>query len=243
MEPAAHLEALERDAGALVDAARGALDRPVPSCPEWDVADLVVHVGLVWRWAADIVEQGQRAAFGAPPEDRREDVLLAWAQEGAARLAATLRAADPDAGCWTFGMPRTARFWFRRQALETALHAWDAGAAAGVPVALDPTLAADGVDELLTVMVPRQLARDPGQWAGESLHLHRTDGEGEWLLRLGPDGAVEVARSHAKGDVALRGPAGALWLWATNRKALDELDVEVFGDREIAARWTERIAF
>lgn len=252
MEPVAYLDAIARDSRMLLDAARGALDEPVRACPQWDVADVVAHIGVVWRWAADTVERGAETASGerptsaersAPPEDWQEGSLLPWAAAGAERLLYVLGEVDPDVGCWTFGMPRTARFWFRRQALETAMHAWDVGMAAGVPVALETTLAADGVDEFLTLGLARHLSRQPGTWNGESVHLHRTDGEGEWLVRLGPDGALDVTRAHGKGDVAMRGSAVDLWLWSTNRRTLDETGVEVFGDAAIAARWSEQISF
>ena len=67
------------------------------------------------------------------------------------------------------------------------------------------------------VLVPRWVRGNPEDWAGESYHLHRTDGDGEWLVRLGPDGVVEAERAHAKGDVAVRGSAEDLWLWTTGR--------------------------
>lgn len=252
MEPEEHLEALRHSAGAFVTAVAGNLDRPVPSCPEWDVTDLAKHVGLVWRWAAAIVETGERAEWGEAPEGSGEDVVR-WVGEQAARVLDALGAADPDSGCWTFGLPRTRRFWFRRQALETVLHLWDAQRAGGQPEAMDPEVAANGVDEFLTVMVPRGLRRTAGDWAGESVHLHRTDGTdgtdgsegsgGEWTVHLGPDGAVSVTVGHAKADVALRGPAEALWLWCTNRAPLHALPIETFGDSQLAARWTAEISF
>jgi len=252
MEPAVHLDAITRDARTVLEMASGALDRPVPPCPGWEVADVVTHLGVIWRWAADTVELGAvtpagerpaSAARSAAPEDRSDAVLLPWASAAAERLVAVLRAADPDAACWTFGLPRTARFWFRRQALETAMHSWDVGVASGVPVALDATVAADGIDEFLAVGLARHLSREPGPWQGESVHLHRTDGEGEWLVRLGPAGSVEVTRAHAKGDVALRGGAADLWLWATNRRTLDETGIEMFGDPAVVSRWREQISF
>ena len=243
MEPSDHLRALHHGADAFVVAAAGHLDRPVRSCPGWDVADVVEHLGLVWEWAAAVVATGQRAERGAAPADRSDAVLLPWARQHAARLEEILGAADPDSDCWTFGLPRTRRFWIRRQALETVLHAWDVQQAGGRPEAMDPDVAADGVDELLTVMVPRTLGRDPGRWTGETVHLHRTDGEGEWTVRLGPDGAADVERGHAKADVALRGPAEALWLWSTNRAPLAQLPIEIFGTAELADRWTAEIAF
>lgn len=289
MEPGDHLDALHRGAGAFLAAVAGNLDRPVPSCPQWDVADLAGHIGQVWQWAAAVVESGGRADWGDVPAGSSEDALLSWVEEQAARLQGALGAADPDTDCWTFGLPRTRRFWFRRQALETALHLWDAQHACGHPEAMDPALAADGVDEFLTVMVPRGLRRKAGDWAGESVHLHRTDGggggggadgdggrggsgsggggdggrggsgsdgasaddtgsdggesRGEWTVQLGPDGDVSVARGHAKADLALRGPAEALWLWCTNRVPLSELPLETFGDRQLATRWAAEITF
>ena len=55
---------------------------------------------------------------------------------------------------------------------------------------------------------------------GETLHFHRTDGDGEWLVRLTPDGP-EVERAHAKGDVAVRGSASDLLLARAGRVGLD----------------------
>lgn len=243
--PDQHLHALDASAHALVESARGALDRPVPACPDWDVADLVVHVGQIWAWAAEVVGTGARAEREPNPEDRSEAALLEWATVRAERIVAALGAADPDGDCWTFGEPRSVRFWFRRQALETVLHAWDVAQAArpGAADTIDPEVAADGLDEHLSVLVPRSLRQNPGDWSGETFHLHRSDGEGEWLVRLGPEGAVAVERRHGKGDVALRASAEALWLWATNRAPLDALGIECFGDGSLAERWRAQIAF
>ncbi len=53
MEPVQYLDAIRTNATALVDAADAAgLDAPVPTCPEWTVADLLGHIGRVHRWAA-----------------------------------------------------------------------------------------------------------------------------------------------------------------------------------------------
>ncbi len=244
METADHLDVLRASSDALLGSARRGLDRPVPSCPGWDVADLVVHIGLTWSWAAEIVRTGAPAERDRPPSDRSEPSLLGWAAGRAEHLLATLGAAEPDATCWTFGAPATNRFWARRQALETVLHAWDVQAASAGPAAIDPEVSADGVDEYLGVMIPRWMQRHPeAGWSGESLHLHRTDGDGEWVVRLGPEGAVSTDRAHSKADVALRGPAEGLWLWCCNRASLDAAGIAVFGDRSVADRWTSEISF
>ena len=243
MEPATHLEVLSTKVGEFLGTARGAMAARVPSCPEWTVADLVVHMGVVWGWAADIVETRVRADGGTAPEGREGAALLSWAQGQAERLVDALGSADPDADCWTFGQPRSIRFWFRRQALETTLHAWDAQGALGTPAHIGPDVAADGVDEHLSVMVPRALRLRPDAWTGQTVHLHRTDGDGEWVVRLGPGNEVLVEYGHSKADAALRGTAEALWLWCTNRATADEVGVERFGDDGIVARWATEMTF
>ena len=57
-----------------------------------------------------------------------------------------------------------------------------------------------------------------------SIHLHTTDTPGEWLVRLGPDG-IHLTREHAKGDVAVRGPASDVLLVLMGRKTMDAADV------------------
>jgi uncharacterized protein (TIGR03083 family) len=242
VEPATHLEVLSEQAEALLEAASDAMGVPVPTCPDWTVADLVVHMGLVWGWAAEIVATKARADGGEAPRDRSDQAIHSWAKGQVAHLLDALGAAEPDADCWTFGPPRSVRFWFRRQALETVLHSSDTQGAVGRPSRIDPEVAADGVDEHLSVMVPRSVRLRPELWAGQTVHLHRTDGDGEWVVRLGPNGEVATERSHSKADFALRGTAEALWLWCTNRAAVGELGTEAFGDTEVADRWRTEMA-
>ena len=241
MEAAEYIDVLRDGSTALLASARNNLECPVPSCPGWTVADLVAHMGGTWGWAAAIVQAGVRADRPAVPEGVRGAELIGWAEEQVRQLIEALEAADPDSACWTFGLPRSRLFWFRRQALETAVHAWDEQRSVGHPDAIDPELACDGVDEFLAVMLPRQIQQHPDGWTGQSLHLHRTDGDGEWMVRLGPGTTVSSERAHAKGDVALRGPASSIYLWCVGR--LPSSDLEVLGDRNVADRWTSEVAF
>ncbi len=66
------------------------------------------------------------------------------------------------------------------------------------------------------------------------MHLHRTDGDGEWMFAGDGEGGVTVTHEHGKGDAAVRGTAANLLLWIWGRPA-DGL--ECFGDAEVAARW------
>jgi uncharacterized protein (TIGR03083 family) len=233
MQYAEYLDAITRESGALADAAeRAGLDPPVPSCPEWTVADLLVHVGGVQQWARVIVEQRateriSRRELPGPPEGAD---LVAWFRDQASALASTLAATDPTSPAWSWTDDHTAAFWFRRQANEAAVHRWDAELAAGKTVELDAALAADGVDENLTMLSFRKDITG----SGETVHLHCTDTEGEWLVTLDAGGPV-LERVHSKGDVAARGTASALDLFVWGRVTPDTL--EVFGDGALLERF------
>jgi len=53
-------------------------------------------------------------------------------------------------------------------------------------------------------------SRSPHKGKSASFHLHRTDGEGEWVLRA-KDGDAVAEAGHAKADVAMRGTAEGLY--------------------------------
>lgn len=241
MEPAEYLDALRDRSNALLVSARADLDASVPSCPGWMVAELVAHIGGVWGWAAAVVGTGARADFPTVPQGLGGGELVEWAEQQAHLVLAVLETADPKSSCWTFGLPHSRLFWFRRQALETAVHAWDIQQAVTHPEPIEPELASDGIDEFLTLMLPRNLRQRSGGWTGQSLHLHSTDGNGEWLLQLGPDSAVSFEHSHGDADVVLQGTVSSLYLWCLNRIPLNE--IKVSGDRAVADQWTAEIAF
>ena len=63
--------------------------------------------------------------------------------------------------------------------------------------------------------------------------MHRTDGDGEWMLK-GDGDRVVVTEEHAKGDAAVRGSAEDLLLWIWGRSSEG---VEILGDTEVADAW------
>jgi uncharacterized protein (TIGR03083 family) len=229
-------------AGALAAAARGLdLDARVPSCPDWNVAKLVRHTGTAQRWSAGVVRTREplspKSLDLALPEDPAG--LPDWLEQSAAELVATLSGADPADECWTWTADRHVGFWARRMAHETSVHRWDAEGVSGDPEPIEGGLAVDGIDEHLANL-PSILGPESTRGSGETLHLHCTDRDGEWLLRLGADGP-EVRREHAKGDVALRGSASDLFLVLIGRMAPTAVDV--FGDPAILGRWAEVMHF
>jgi uncharacterized protein (TIGR03083 family) len=250
MDHLAYCDALKPGIAHFVKLTTGAdPDTPVPTCPQWTLADLLGHIGRVHRWAGYMVGQlSQRRATGkeydhALPEDRR--TYPQWVADGAEPLIATLRAADPDAPMWAWGADQRARFWSRRMVHETTVHRADAELALGLVPEIDPSIAVDGVDEFLDNL-PGAAAFAPAvadlRGADETIHLHATDVAGEWVIRLEPDG-FSWAHGHGKGDVAVRGAAADLLLFAYGRRRADDADrFEVFGDRDLLARWVRSSA-
>lgn len=234
-----HVAAIRREGAALGTAAGAAgLVAAVPGCPGWTVADLVGHQGRLHRWVTRLLEERPRfePGFLADVEVPGAALLLDWYAAGVEPLADSLEAAGPDAEVWSWTAWHTAGFWARRMAHETAVHRCDAESACGGGqgvAAIDAGLAVDGIDEALDMLPFRPGTKDLAG-GGETIHLHCTDTDGEWLVRLDATG-VTVTREHAKGDVAARGPASDLLLFLYGRAPVGAL--EVFGDSSLLTRW------
>jgi len=127
-------------------------------------------------------------------------------------------------------------------AQETALHRWDAQAAAGDAEPVDAALAVDGIDEYFEVFLASQLAAKPVDGLHGSLHLHATDVDGEWWVALASD-HFERRHEHAKADAAVRGPASCLLLWLWNRLPDDAADLQAFGDAEVMGQVSKSLTF
>ncbi len=235
MDAATHLDHLRADGAALLAAHGADPTAPVPACPGWDRTALLAHVAGVHGWvrAQLAAGPGERIRLGAVRPPTAVDELREFYEAGVGELLDRLAVMDLAATWPTWAGPQPGTFFPRRMAQETAVHRRDAD-----PAPYDPDLAVDGVDELLELMAPR-IPAERLEGATGTIHLHATDTDGdtdgEWLVQLTPDG-IRFERGHAKGDVALRGTAGHLLLWAWNRQPLDER-FEVFGDASLLERW------
>lgn len=234
-----YLDTFHRDAELFEAAVRagGDLTAPIDGCDDWDLAGLVEHVGTLHRNIVAGVALGEfpTPASGPPAGTDAAD----WFAEGAAAMEAMLRSKPDDEECWTFfsNAPKTIGTWVRRQCQELSVHRYDAEmAATGTAEVIDPALAKDGIDEYFDLFVERVDKRTPIRIGEATLHLHATDAEGEWFVRCG-DHAPQITREHAKGDVALSGSANDLLLTIWGRVTPDEVDIEVFGDPDVWARF------
>lgn len=195
-------------------------------------------------------EERHQKVVEALEEVSPEEPIWSWAGQGSGRFYHRRMAHETLIHRWD---------------LEDALA--QAGAileAAGVPqtpgtspaLAGNEELAADNVDELLEILLPFTISRWERELPKGTLHLHRVEGAsvgglgtggasvggpeiggtGEWTVF--PEGnSIRVVREHAKGDVAVRGTAADLALFMWERRPPELLNIEIFGDSELAAQW------
>ncbi|MFF7654735.1 maleylpyruvate isomerase family mycothiol-dependent enzyme [Streptomyces sp. NPDC007983] len=245
--------------GLLTSGIEGAdLTVPVPSCPGWNVGQLLRHLGGGQRWAADMV---RARATEALPDDHFRDlspyadedpaVVGPWLTEGAAELAEALREAGPDARMWTPVPGGNTAFFARRFVHETALHRADAILALGAEFTLQQEVALDALDEWMELgSLPFHFEVHP--WMrellgpGRTLHFHATDtgpeANAEWVVDLTGE-VIAWRRAHEKAAVAVRGPLTELLLLVYKRRPAHGETVEVLGDAKLLDFWLERVSF
>ncbi len=228
---------------------------PVPTCPGWTLTDLVRHTGSVQRWFTVLLRQKVQQ----PPRSRDVDLHWPstsagypdWLAEAAAQAGAEFASADLDAPMWAWGADQHARFWVRRMLFETLVHRVDADLALGLEPDIDPALAADGVSEFLANL-PFAAGFAPGtaalRGADRTIRFTRTDGpgDGDWLVRLRPDGfGLDPRAGHDEtdADASVRGTAADLLLLLYGRLDRSADRFEARGDDELLAHWTANSAF
>jgi uncharacterized protein (TIGR03083 family) len=227
------------DASRIAELADQNPDAAVPSCPGWDVARLAGHVGRVHRMTIGVLTNtvdgfADPSTLEKPPSD--PSLAGVFVRDGATELDSLLAVREMDSPCWNFlDEPAFARFWFRRQCHETAVHRFDA------ELALDrralstapASLAVDGIDEYFVIVGKRLLPERSLTSFGGTVHLHATDIEGEWMIDL-TAGVLTVTHGHGKGDAAIRGSGADLFLGLWGRIDLRADDrYERFGSADV----------
>jgi uncharacterized protein (TIGR03083 family) len=231
MTPEQHLQTLREENARFATAAAAARDRHgwrarVPGCPEWDLADLVWHLGEVQHFWAWLVRTRATSPAGCPhPLRPADDGLPQFVADQARELEDALEQAEPTDPVWTWAPQQDVAFVQRRQAQEATVHRVDVEQTLGsvvTPIAAEVGL--DGLDEWLEVMVPGAL---PGgaPTGAEPVVFHAVDADAERTLFAGTSD-LPVA--------TLTGPAGDLLLAVWRRVPLDRVTVDGDGDRAAA---------
>ena len=203
-----YVEWLRSENRALVDAARIDLQASVPTCPGWNVRDLVIHHGSFQAWiTAMLVEQPQVPV--APRHIRLGDDIdvLEWYVPIGDGLVATLLEVGGDAEMWDVTGQHLSGAWARRQASETSVHRWDAQHANATSL---PILhAGDYIDEMLTLLVPNLIMVFGAPQPTGSLVLESTDEDRVWRAAWNPE---RLNPSKCKTDARLIGTTSDLFL-------------------------------
>jgi uncharacterized protein (TIGR03083 family) len=224
-------ECLAADYLLLRDLANGDLTAPVPSCPEWTLADLLSHVAHVYLHKVETMRHNSSPdPWPPPPTGETEAELL---DRGYRELRAEFAARPVTEQVLTwYGPDQTVGFWLRRMTQETVIHRIDAELAAGVasrPVPDD--LAADGIDEVLRIF----LAWASKEWLedfaeplakGDGSVLVSAGGQ-SWLVAWDSSGvSTEPGKGAADAEIAGAPDAVLRWLW---RRAGDQV-IEISGN-------------
>ena len=240
LNDAEYLTVLRREGDAFSDSIARALDTSIASCEPWVGADLLWHmieVHYSWKF---IVESHLMNPDDYVPRSKPADKdLLSEFNAGLNELIRVLSSTDSARSCWTWAGIQDVAWVTRRMAHETAVHAWDARCAAGNATEIDASLASDGIDEFVHVMVMSNLRAEEAPLSG-SVHIHCTDVDGEWLIVPTTTTEVVVTREHSKGDCAIRGSASSLLLGLWRRIPMSSL--EVIGSADVAAQFLNRTA-
>jgi uncharacterized protein (TIGR03083 family) len=249
-----HVDHLDHDSRRLQAIVAGHdLATPVTTCGDWTLADLAWHLAEVqhfWGWV--VASRAVDPSGYVEPARPADDELAGLLDVERRRLVELLRSVDPATPCWSWSTDHTVGFTRRRQAHESLVHRIDAEMAVGLESAVDPDLATDGVDELLT-----QFLGDGPAWAtfetdSELLTLATTDTGRTWTGRFGrlrgrhPDTGDEhdlttfelVGDESATNRIAATAAELDLWLWGRDRGD----GLRVVGDRELADRLRALVA-
>ena len=246
MEVLDHVEQLRLDGERLAEVVSSTdPDASVPTCPDWQLRDLVRHVGGVHRWATGFVlgagvqppDGDLEQLVGGWPEDAD---LVAWFQDGHRALVKALVSAPADLETWTFlDAPTPLAFWARRQAHETAIHRVDAETAAGDVTGFPSGFAADGIDELLLRFVGR-----PGRTlqidSPSSMHIRATDVPRSWHVTFASTGIdTQPDPIGTDADLVVSGDTSDLYVMLWNRR--DVAGLELDGEPDPLDLWRETV--
>jgi uncharacterized protein (TIGR03083 family) len=241
-----YLAVIQQEADRIGAAYAAGPGEKVPWSDRWTVGTVARHVAGTHHVVAQVIEDRPTADFGRfrtlVSPAKGDPHFPAWFAAGTDALLKQCRVTPPTEACWSwYEDGGTVGFWARRMAHEALVHRWDAEAGAGiVGPSMAPTVAADGVDELLDVFVSATRAVHSAP-AGPGVRISCTDVDQEWYLDLTAAGGRTVRAEPIDVALTLRGTAEALLLLLWGRLDAPSAGVAVDGDHEVLARWNQLV--
>jgi uncharacterized protein (TIGR03083 family) len=220
-------------------------DTVVATCPGWTVDDVAVHLGVIHRWAEELVRTRSTVRIPrATPSLDEVSVSPEWIRQGGRQLVETLRKADPDGEMWAWGLDQHVRFWSRRQVHETLVHRMDVELAGGVEPTADSALASDAIDEFLSNLqkVANSSAETSLRGSGERLVFRASDLSSVWSITLREDG-FDLIPAMGDYDVLVEGSSLELLLVVVRRRSIQDAALRITGDRNVVDFWLANSAF
>ncbi len=235
---------------------RHAPDLKVETCGTWSIADLLWHLTEVQSFWAYIIANRPSGPESYQQPDRPADSALPDAlRAAAAQLSVALDAADESDSAWSWSDDHTVGFSVRRQTHEALIHYIDGILAAKQPIPqIAKKLAADGVDEMVHLMIA-----DLPSWASfvpanDVVRLKAHDTGDAWAMRLGrltgtppgSDEATDVPAAIPEADLGdqpgctLTASAQDLCFWLWGRA--NDSAVTAVGDTTLSSRLRDIIA-
>lgn len=223
----------------LAEVGRMGLAADVPNCPGWTVESVLRHVATVYLHKIEVLRLGALPEVW-PPDLSGRDALELY-DEARAALIPALERAGTSSETWTFDPhDHTSGFWYRRMALETAVHRVDAEQAHDVVTPIEPELALDGIDELLFLTLG-------GPWweEGDTAHpvdatVRITSAGRSWTVRLDATSVVVSRGTEGEPAAEIFGDPGPTFLWLWGR--LDASVIRTVGDDSVVRSFRERLA-
>jgi len=236
------VDAVEREAGRIGEAAnRGAMTDPSPTCPAFTKRELVGHIGEFYGFWSHLICEGRGVEKTAYSELEDQDPSE-WLSELGNLFVEQFRATTGEQAMWTWNeADQTVGFAARRACHELSIHRVDLELVSGPSSAVESSVAADGIDEVM-FLANHGAAMGFGAFgSGETMHLHGTDvDDAEWMVHLDPD-RVTATHEHGKGDLAIRATVSDLEMLLYQRPILGE--VEYFGNKEVLATFHNAFTF
>jgi uncharacterized protein (TIGR03083 family) len=195
----------------------GALGADVPDCPGWTLADLVGHLGRIYRFVLAALATGQAPVEGGYEQIAPRGVeLVDWFDAGHRSLLARLEGTSPPAATWTWWpADQSVAFWARRMCHETLVHRLDADGALEFHAGVTAELALDGVDEVLTRFVGRsELSKT--RTTGVPVSADIVSGGRRWRVVVDQD-VVAVGTAKGVADAEIAGAPLDMLRWSWGR--------------------------